>query len=162
MKKMLFLLFLGTLAFSGCKFIGGKSVKNERDSLRVYAYNLEQKIASQEQEHEASLELLKRESQAMIDSIINIYENKAGSGGGSFGTAATGNYYVIVGAFQTASYASNWSARVADMGYQTEIVQVSHWNLVSAGSSSNLRSALNELSSVRSDVTPEAWVYVGR
>jgi hypothetical protein len=162
MKKMLFLLFISIIAFSGCKFIGGKSVKSERDSLRVYAYNLEQKIASQEQEHEASLEQLKRESQAMIDSIISIYERKGTSGGGDFGSAATGNYYVIVGAFKTGSYASKWSARVTDMGYPSEIVQVSHWNLVSVGSANNLRTALNELSSARSGITPDAWVYAAR
>ncbi|GAF85148.1 unnamed protein product, partial [marine sediment metagenome] len=52
---MLFLLCISTIAFSGCKFIGGKSVKSERDSLRVYAFTLEQKIASQEQNHKATL-----------------------------------------------------------------------------------------------------------
>ncbi|KPL25825.1 MAG: hypothetical protein AMS23_04335 [Bacteroides sp. SM1_62] len=162
MKKMLFLLLISTIAFSGCKFIGGKSVKSERDSLRAYAYTLEQKMAAQEQEHQASLDQLKRESQVMIDSIISIYENKAAPGAGNFGSAASGNYYVIVGAFKTPAYASNWSSRVADMGYQTEIVKVSYWNLVSAGSSTNLRSALNELSAIRSDVTSNAWVLVSR
>ncbi len=162
MKKMLFLLLISTIAFSGCKFIGGKSVKSERDSLRAYAYTLEQKIANQEQDNQASLNQLKNESQAMIDSIISIYDSKAASGKGSYSTAASGNYYVIVGSFKTSSYASNWSARVADMGYQTEIVKVSYWNLVSAGSSTNLRSTLNELSSIRSDVTSNAWVFVAR
>ncbi len=159
---MLFLLLISTIAFSGCKFIGGKSVKSERDSLRAYAYTLEQKIANQEQDHQASLDQLKHDSQAMIDSIIIIYESNTASGKGNYSAAASGNYYVIVGSFKTSSYASNWSARIADMGYQTEIVKVSYWNLVSAGSSTNLRSALNELSSVRSDVTENAWVFVAR
>ena len=162
MKKMLFLLLISTIAFSGCKFIGGKSVKSERDSLRAYAYTLEQKIANQEQDHQASLDQLKSESQAMIDSIISIYESKSASGKGNYSAAASGNYYVIVGSFKTSSYASNWSGRVAGMGYQTEIVKVSYWNLVSAVSSTNLRSALNDLSAVRSDVTENAWVFVAR
>ena len=159
---MLFLLLISTIAFSGCKFIGGKSVKSERDSLRAYAYTLEQKIANQEQGHQASLDQLKRESQTMIDSIISIYESKSASGKGNYSAAASGNYYVIVGSFKTSSYASNWSTRVSNMGYQTEIVKVSYWNLVSAKSSTNLRSALNELSSIRSDVTSNAWVFVAR
>lgn len=160
MKKMLFLLLISTIAFSGCKFIGGKSIKNERDSLRAYAYTLEQKIASQEAEYETSLDQLKRESQTMIDSIINIYESKAASGDVRY--AASGKFYLIVGAFKTPSYASNWSARVKDMGYQTEIVKASHWNLVAAGSATNLRSALNQLPAIRSDVTSDAWVFVAR
>ena len=162
MKKLLLLLLISFMIFSGCQLIGGKSVKSERDSLRVYAYSLEQQMAAQEQDHQASLDQLKRESQAMIDSIIAIYESKPTQGSSNFGAAATGNYYIIVGSFKTPSYASNWSGRVSNMGYQTEIVQVSYWNLVSAGSSTNLRAALNELSNVRSAVTPEAWVYVAR
>jgi len=162
MKKMLFLLLISTITFSGCKFIGGKSVKSERDSLRAYAYTLEQKMANQEQDHQASLDQIKQESQAMIDSIISIYESKAVPGKGNYSAAATGNYYVIVGSFKTSSYASNWSAKISDMGYPAEIVKVSYWNLVSAGSSTNLRSAINELSSIRSDVTSNAWIFVAR
>jgi hypothetical protein len=161
MKKMLFLLLTSTIAFSGCKFIGGKSAKSERDSLRVYAYTLEQKIASQESEHQASLEQIKRESQAMIDSIISLYEGRTPVAGQP-ASAATGNYYVIVGAFKTPSYASNWSTRISGMGYQAEILQVSSWNLVSAASSTSLRTALDELSSIRSGVTSNAWVYASR
>ena len=159
---MLFLLLISTIAFSGCKFIGGKSVKSERDSLRVYAFTLEQKIASQEQNHKATLDQLKRESQAQIDSIILTYESETASGKGKYSTAASGKYYVIVGSFKTPSYASNWSGRVADKGYQTEIVQVSYWNLVSAESGTNLKSVLNELSSIRSNVSSNAWIYVAR
>ena len=162
MKKMLFLLLISTITFSGCKFIGGKSVKSERDSLRAYAYTLEQKMANQEQHHQASLDQIKQESQAVIDSIISIYGSKAVPGKGNYSAAATGNYYVIVGSFKTSSYASNWSAKISDMGYPAEIVKVSYWNLVSAGSSTNLRSAINELSSIRSDVTGDAWIFVAR
>jgi cell division protein FtsN len=162
MRKMLFLLCVSTVAFSGCKFIGGKSVKSERDSLKVYAFTLEQKIASQEQNHKATLDQLKRESQARIDSIILACESETASGKSKYSSAATGKYYVIVGSFKTPAYASNWSSRVADKGYQTEIVQVSYWNLVSAESGTNLNSILNELSSIRSNVSSNAWVYVAR
>ena len=162
MKKMLFLLLISTIFFSGCKFIGGKSVKSERDSLRAYAYTLEQKLANQEQDHQASLDQLKQESQAMIDSIIGIYEREAASGKGNYSNVASGNYYIVVGSFKTPSYASNWSARISDMGYPAEIVRVSYWNFVSAGSSTNLRTALNELASIRSDVTSNAWIFVAR
>jgi cell division protein FtsN len=162
MKKMLFLLCISTIAFSGCKFIGGKSVKSERDSLRAYTYTLEQKIANQEQDHKASLDQLKRESKVMIDSIIKIYENTPISGKGNYSAASTGHYYVIVGSFKTSSYASNWSTKISDMGYPSEVVKVSYWNLVSAGSSANLRTTLNDLSGIRSNVTSNAWVYVAR
>jgi len=162
MKKMLFLLLISTITFSGCKFIGGKSVKSERDSLRAYAYTLEQKMANQEQDHRASLDQLKRESQAMIDSIVKIYESEAVPGKGNYSAASSGNYYLIVGSFKKASNASNWSSKISNMGYPAEIVKVSYWNLVSAGSSTNLRSAINELSSIRSDVTGDAWIFVAR
>ncbi len=162
MKNMLFLVLISTIAFSGCKFMKERSGKKGSDTLEAYVYNLEQKLAAQEQEHQVTLDQLKKESQAMIDSIIYIYENRAASGDRNSGTAASGSFYVIVGSFKTPAYASNWSTKVAEMGYQTEIVKVSHWNLVSAETSSNLRTALDELATVRSDVTVNAWVYVAR
>jgi len=98
----------------------------------------------------------------MIDSIVKIYESDAAPGKGNISAASSGRYYLIVGSFKNASYAGNWSSKISNKGYPAEIVKVSYWNLVSAGSSTNLRSALSELSSIRSDVTADAWIFVAR
>ena len=162
MKKVLFLLIIGSFAFSGCKFINEKILKKGSDTLEVYVYNLEQKLAAQEAEFQGSLAQLQRESQARMDSIIQYYENELSSKGGKFTSAATGTFYLIVGSFKTPAYATDYSAKVSDMGYQTEIVTVGHWNLVAAESYRNLRDALDGLSIVRSGVAVDSWIYIAR
>jgi len=162
MKKVLFFLIIGSFTFSGCKFINEKIFKKGSDTLEVYIYNLEQKLAAQDAELQGSLAQLQRESQARIDSIIKYYENELSSKGGKFTSAASGTYYLIVGSFKTPDYATKYSAKVAGMGYQTEIVKVGYWNLVAAESYSNLREALNGLAIVRSSVAINSWIYVSK
>ena len=55
MKKILFLLIAVMFAFSGCKFINEKVLKKGSDTLEVYIYNLEQKVANQDAELQGSL-----------------------------------------------------------------------------------------------------------
>jgi hypothetical protein len=163
MKKVLFILIIGSFSLSGCKFINEKILgKGGSDTLDVYIYNLEQQLASQEAEYQFSLAQLQRESQARIDSIIQFYESELSGRGGKRVSAAAGTYYLIAGSFQTPEYASNYTAKVADMGYNAEIVTVGHWNLVSAESYTSLRQALDGLEVVRSRISPNAWIYVVR
>ena len=162
MKKVLFLLIIGTITFSGCKFINEKILKKGSDTLEVYVYNLEQQLRNKDSEFQGSLAAMQRESQARIDSIIQYYESELASKGGKFTSAATGTYYLIVGSFKTPDYATNFSAKVADMGYTSEIVQVGYWNLVVAESYGNIREALNGLEIVRSGVAINSWIYVAR
>ncbi len=155
-------MLIGSFALSGCKFINEKILKKKSDTLEVYAYNLEQELAAKEAEYQGSLAQLQRESQARIDSIIQYYENELASKGGKITSAAAGTYYLIVGSFKTPEYATAYSAKVADMGYQTEIVKVGYWNLVAAESYNNLREALNGLNIVRANVAVGSWIYAAR
>ena len=67
MKKVLFFLIIGSLSFSGCKFINEKILKKGSDTLEVYIYNLEQKVANQDAELQSSLAQLQRQSQKRSD-----------------------------------------------------------------------------------------------
>lgn len=158
MKKVLFFLIIGSLSMSGCKFINEKILKKGSDTLEVYIYNLEQKVANQEAELQASLAQVQRQSQARIDSIIRYYETELAAGRPK--PATTGTYYLIVGSFKTPDYATNYSAKVADMGYKTQIITMGYWNLVSAASHSNIRAALEGLENLRDNVSYDAWIYV--
>ena len=111
---------------------------------------------------EVSLNQIRQESQARIDSIVMYYEDALASRGGRVASAAPGTYYLIVGSFKTPEYARDYSAKVADMGYKTEIVEVRYWNLVSAESYRGLRDALDGLNIVRSNVSPDSWIFVGK
>ncbi len=151
-------MIIGSLSFSGCKFINEKILKKGSDTLEVYIYNLEQKVANQDAELQASLAQLQRESQSRIDSIIKYYEAEIASGKPK--PAATGTYYLIVGSFKTSDYATNYSAKIGGLGYKTQIITMGYWNLVSAAAHTNIRSALEELDNLRDNVTFDAWIYV--
>lgn len=162
MKNVLFFLILGSLTLSGCKFINEKILKKESDTLEVYIYSLEKQIRDKDAEFQGSLAQIQRESQARIDSIIRYYENELSSRGGKITAAASGTYYLITGSFQTPEYAQSYSSKMADMGYKSEIVRVSHWNFVAAESYTSIREALDALEVVRSNVSPDTWIYVAR
>lgn len=158
MKKVMFFLIIGSLSLSGCKFINEKILKKGGDTLEVYIYNLEQKVANQDAELHASLSQIQRESQARIDSIIRYYEAELKSGKAR--PASTGTYYLIVGSFKIPANATNYSAKVAGLGYKTQIISMGYWNLVSAETHTNIRTALNGLEPIRTNVSYDAWIYV--
>jgi hypothetical protein len=67
-----------------------------------------------------------------------------------------------VGSFKNPSYATDYSAKISGMGYNTEIITMGYWNLVSAESYKNLGQALSGLEIVRSNVSVDSWIYVTR
>jgi cell division protein FtsN len=162
MKKVLLLMIIASFALSGCKFINEKILKKGKGNLEEKVTTLEQKLADKEAEYEVTLAQLQRESQAMIDSVVMYYENELSGKGKKYSPASTGTYYLIVGSFKTPSYAENYSAKIAGMGYRTQIVKVGYWNLVAAESYSNLREALKQLDIVREKVVFTSWIYVKR
>jgi hypothetical protein len=162
MKKILSVLILILITFSGCKFINERILGKGSDTLEVHAANLERQLAGIESAHFYEMEKIKMASQAKIDSIINYYESQLTGKGRRYAGAATGTYYIITGSFKTPRYAEDWSAKVTGMGYTSEIVQMGYWNLVSSGSFSSLREASNNLDKFRASVSPDSWIYVSR
>jgi len=74
---------------------------------------------------------------------------------------AKGRYHIIVGAFKTSSYADDYSALMKNRGYDGNILAGPYqFNLVTSGSYESLRSALNQLGEVRTNVIEEAWIYI--
>lgn len=160
MKKIAFVVILALVAFSGCKFINERILGKETDTLEIYTATLERELAGIESEHFYELEKVKMESQAKIDSIINYYESQLSGKGRRYTGAAAGRYYIIVGSFKTPAYADDWSAKVTSMGYSTEIVQMGYWSLVSTGSYTSVREAVNNIDKFRVSVAPDSWIYV--
>lgn len=162
MRSILILLIMASILLPGCKFINNKILKKGSDTLEVHTANLEKELAEIETQHFYELEKMKLESQAKIDSIIQYYENQLSGKGKRYAGAATGTYYLIVGSFKTPQYAEDYSAKVGEMGYNTQIIKAGNWNLVSAENYSYLREAISGLDLVRTNVTVNAWIYVTR
>lgn len=162
MRLFIVLLLAIALLTPGCKFINEKILKKDSDTLLTYINTLENELQLAEKKHADVLRKIQMESQARLDSIIMYYEKELSSKGSSHVTAATRNYYLVVGCFLTPRYAESYSAKVNGMGYTTQIIPVGSWNFVAAESYTSWREALGRLNPVREDVTPNAWIYIPR
>lgn len=75
--------------------------------------------------------------------------------------AAKGSYHIIVGAFKTPSYATDYSADIKNQGYDGNIIAGPYnFDLVTSSSHESLQSALTELTEVRANVIETAWIYI--
>ena len=77
-------------------------------------------------------------------------------------TRLSSKYHIIVGSFYTPEYARNWAEEFRRRGNNVQILQMrgSRFELVSAESFSDFRSALSKLREYRENTIPDAWIYV--
>ena len=72
-----------------------------------------------------------------------------------------GTFHIIVGAFKTASYASDYATEIKNSGYDGNILAGPYsFNLVTSSSFESLQSALSALGNIRSEVIENAWIYI--
>ena len=71
-------------------------------------------------------------------------------------------YHIVVGSFYTPEYARSLTEKYRQQGYNSQILQMrgSKFELVSAESFSDLRSAANRLREYHANIMPDAWIYV--
>ena len=77
-------------------------------------------------------------------------------------TRLSSKYHIIVGSFYTPEYARNWAEEFRRRGNNVQILQMrdSRFELVSAESFSDFRSAFSRLREYRENTIPDAWIYV--
>ena len=150
-------IILSLVLFSSCQQIQINDLFGKKKKAAAVAAALQQQTRQQDSIRVAdSLRraqdaLLARE-QARQDSIRYAEE-----------TARTASrYHVIVGSFYTPEYARNWLEVFRGQGYNAQILQMrgSRFELVSAESFSDLRSAFNRLLDYQEYIIPEAWIYI--
>jgi len=162
MRPFIVLLLAAALLTPGCKFINEKILNKEADTLLTYVYALENELELAERNHTDELRMIQMESQARLDSIVQYYENELTSKGGKYGDIAKGTYYLVAGSFQTPKYAESYSAKINEMGYESQIVTVGSWNFVAAETYTSWREALTGLNLVREGVSVNAWIYIAK
>ena len=154
MRKLIFILFAISMAFSSCKFVKEKGwfgLKNadtmdaylrKQDSLHI-ADSISKVIAKQ-----------KAIEQARQDSINNAEQER-------LERLSRFKYHIVVGSFITPQYADEWSVYYNSIGYGTEILKAGNeFNLVSARNYDNMKDALIDLEHFKDTVQIDAWVYI--
>ena len=162
MRPFIVLLLAAALLMPGCKFINEKILKKEADTLLTYVSALENELELADRKHADELRKIQMESQARLDSIVQYYESELSSKGGKYGNIAKGTYYLVAGSFHTPKYAENYSAKINEMGYESQIVTVGSWNFVAAESYTSWNEALTGLNLVRESLSVNAWIYIAR
>jgi hypothetical protein len=155
MKKTL--LFIVTiLLVAGCKYFEEKRLFSKKvDTLINYAAEMDKSI-------EVDTEAIQPETTAvgMQAEMPDIREEETYK---SPYTGPANKYYVITGCFMIPEFAERYAEKMRSMGYTTEILlRDDGFHMVSVGSFGDLRASLDNLGSVRADITPKAWVYKKR
>lgn len=74
--------------------------------------------------------------------------------------AEKGAYYVVVGSFRNRKYAEEYAGKIKQMGGEGNIIPgPDNFLLVTEGSYSTLKSAIDPLSEARQKLASRAWVY---
>lgn len=155
MKKILLFIVIGML-ISGCKYFEEKRLFSKKvDTLINYAEEMDESLDADTAEIQPEQEMVSPQEDLPVESEDDIYQSTY---------AAAGNkYYLITGCFMIPEFAERYAENMRSMGYNAEIVlRDDGFHMVSVNSYDDLRSSLNELGSVRADVTPDAWIYKKR
>lgn len=154
MKKLLFILFAITIAFSSCKFVKKKGWFGLEETDTLAAYQRKQDSLHRVDSIQKALARKKAIEKARQDSIKKAEQARLEE-------LAKFRYHIIVGSFLTPEYADEWSAYYNSLGYGTEILEAGNgFNLVSARKYDNMSNALFDLERFKDTVQVDAWVYV--
>lgn len=154
MKKLIFILFAISMAFSSCKFVKEKGWFGQKNADTMDAY-----LRKQDSIHIAdsiSKVIAKQRAieQARQDSINKVEQER-------LERLARFKYHIVVGSFITPQFADEWSVYYNSMGYGTEILKAGNeFNLVSARKYDNMNDAVYDLERFKDTVQVDAWVYI--
>lgn len=152
MKNILFILCLGLLLCSGCKFFRGKSAKTV-DTITA-------DTTTEEIIDSADL-YTGINSEPIAESSVTSRQTSAPAPSYNRTVASSGKYYMIVGCFTVQNNADRLAEKLRGMGYSPEIISGSNnFQMVSARSYNSYRESVAEIEKFRNEVTPNAWVYL--
>ena len=154
MKKLIFILFTISIAFSSCEFVKKKGWfgSGKTDTMEIYLHRQDSiRIADSLQK---VIDRQKAIEQARLDAIQKAELER-------LARLARFKYHIVVGSFLTPPYADEWSDYYNSMGYDTEILKAGNaFNLVSARKYDNMKDAVIDLRHFMDTVQIDAWVYI--
>ena len=153
LSSVAFIVILSLVLSVSCKQVGdlfGKKKKAQAVALAIQQARLDSIRVADSLKRAQDL-LFAREQAARQDSIRLAEEARVVS-----------KYHIIVGSFYTPEYARNWAEEFRKRGNNVQILQMrgSRFELVSAESFSDFRSAYNRLIEYLEYTIPDAWIYV--
>jgi hypothetical protein len=133
-----------------CKFIKTKILSKKVDTLSVFNDTLAHEVAMDTSFRQETSSYAQPEPQAEVKAT----QKKDVS-------VANAQFYMIVGCFTVPENASRYAEKIRSLGYEGEIISGHDgYQMVTAKSYDNYRTSISEIDQFRSNVTPNAWVFV--
>ncbi len=155
MKKILLFIVI-IILISGCKYFEEKRLFSKKvDTLINYAAEMDKSLEVDTVAIQPETAAVGLQTEPPDIPEEDIYKSTYGG--------PANKYYVITGCFMIPEFAERYAEKMRSMGYTTEILlRDDGFHMVSVGSFGDLRASLDDLGSVRADITPKAWVYKKR
>jgi hypothetical protein len=150
MKRILLASLVILLAMPSCKFIKTKILSKKVDTLSVFNDTL-----AREQMDTAFQQETANYAQPELQASVGADQNKPVS------SVTDAQFYMIVGCFTVPENANRYAEKIRSLGYEGEVIPGHDgYQMVTAKSYGNFKSSIAEIEQFRSDVTPNAWVFV--
>jgi hypothetical protein len=150
MKRILLASLVILLVMPSCKFIKTKILSKKVDTLSVFNDTL-----ALEQVDTAFTQETANYVQPELQAAAGANQDRPAS------SMPDAQFYMIVGCFTVPENASKYAEKIRSMGYEGEVIPGHDgYQMVTAKSYGNFKSSIAEIDQFRSDVTPNAWVFV--
>jgi hypothetical protein len=150
MKRILIASLVVLLVMPSCKFIKTKILSRKVDTLSIMTDTLSHK--------EKTDTAFQQEMTDYVPAQPQTFEN-AGQNKPAYSSNA--QFYMIVGCFTVPENANRYAEKIRGMGFDGEIIPGHDgFQMVTARSYGNFNTSIAEIDQFRSDVTPNAWVFV--
>jgi hypothetical protein len=148
MKKIIYLFLVVAIVSPGCNYLKKKGLLGKKRQMQEYIKQLEEAKKDDSAYYSSQLQQLKNESQARIDSLQSACD-------------ASYTYYIVTGSFRNPSNAQAYANKMLDLGYKAEIILAPNgFNMVSAFGCNTMKEAVNALTSLKTNVAEDTWMYV--
>ncbi len=149
MKRIIIALLAVLLLMPSCKFIKSKIFPKKVDTLSAFIDTTSEAEKVDSALYYDMLRQAQQESQAMA---------QKGSDEVQYG-----QYYMIVGCFMVQKNAEKYADKIRGMGYNASIINgPGGFQMVTVKSYNDFRASISEINQYRSEITPNAWVYIKR
>lgn len=158
MKKSLFILVIaGLVGITSCKngvTFFGKAKQAETKILTLEKENtqLKEKLAACEEQQNSEIMNIRADYEKKLADL----QKKIESGQ----AAEYSGYFVVVGSFKNKQFAKEYASKIKQMGYEGKIVSgPNNFQLVTMGTYSSLKSAIEPMRKARQVIASESWIY---
>ncbi len=149
MKRLIIALLAVLLFMPSCKFIKSKIFPKKVDTLTAYVDTTSEAERVDSALYQDMLKQAQQETQEMAQKEDDAVQY--------------GQYYMIVGCFMVNENAQKYAEKIRGMGYNASIITgPAGFQMVTVKSYNDFRASIEEINQFRTEITPNAWVYVKR